>query len=65
MAINTTSDTWTAVREHCTTEIESARKRLEAKGFQDTEFERGRIAALRDVMKLVKEDPLVKAYTAD
>jgi len=45
---------WDRVRSHSEKEIEKARDRLETRGLSeaDTEFERGRIKALREVLAL-------------
>lgn len=53
------SATWSVIKGHAETEIEMALARLEISGFSDTEFERGRIRALRDILKLPEPDPVM------
>lgn len=53
------SETWRRVRKHATDEIEIARTELERSGMPaiDTEFRRGRIAALRALLALGEPKP--------
>jgi hypothetical protein len=53
MAIDPHSADWKAVKAHAEKEIERARERLEVPGLPaaDTEHERGRIAALKKLLK--------------
>lgn len=50
--IDPNSATWQAVKAHADKEIEASRVRLEAQGYLATEFERGLIAAYRDILRL-------------
>ena len=53
------SPTWLFVRDHARGAIEAERTRLEARD-QDairTEYVRGRISAMREIMGLVRADP--------
>jgi hypothetical protein len=54
MAVEVNSATWIALNEHIEKELTSARTSLEIKGLDvaDTEFERGRIKALRSILSL-------------
>lgn len=54
MAIDTHSDTWTAVKAKAEKEIESSRSRLETSGhpIDKTEYERGKIRAYREILDL-------------
>ena len=54
MAIDRNSPTWLSLREHIEKEISDAAKALETKGLEasTTEFERGRIKALRKILEL-------------
>ena len=54
--IEATSQTWIAVRKAAEGMIEVDRSALEARGLPDvdTEYLRGRIAALKDVLDLTK-----------
>lgn len=56
MTIETHSATWDAVRKHIDAELETSRRRLEATGMAlaETEYERGRIAALNGILGLTK-----------
>lgn len=51
------SETWIAVRNHARDQIHKAHDRLEMKGFPDSEYERGRIKALKDILELVEPKP--------
>ncbi len=57
MIVNPHEMSWLAVEKHARTEIERHRDRLETEGLMDTEtqFIRGKIAALRDVLKLADQ----------
>ena len=53
------SPTWVFVRNHALAQIEAGRTTLEARD-QDairTEYVRGRISAMREIMGLVRADP--------
>lgn len=54
--IDTNSSVWRDLRKHAETEIEAARLRLETPSMSaiETEFERGIVKALRDVLALAK-----------
>lgn len=55
--IDPASATWGAVVAHCKRNIDEARDRLETAGLDavQTERERGKIAAYREIMSLVRE----------
>ncbi len=59
------STTWQSVVKHAEATIESARKRLEMQslGPTETEYERGRIKALRDLLALTQ--PQVQIPSTD
>ena len=48
------STTWLVIAEHIAKEIDRAQRRLETDGtsHDDTQFERGRIRTLRNILKL-------------
>lgn len=56
MPINPNSQTWQTITAETTKQIEESRKRLERAGLDlpQTEFERGRIAALRYIASLAE-----------
>jgi hypothetical protein len=58
-AVEPASASWLAVKAHCLAEIEAARARLEAFGMsaEAAEAERGRIAALRGVLRMEASMP--------
>lgn len=64
MEIETASATWAVVKSHCEADIERARRALEMTGTSpvETEFQRGRIAALRSVLSLSKPVPQVGSW---
>lgn len=53
------SATWLAVKAEIDKELETARTRLETRGLPvaDTEHQRGRIAALKDIAALAEPHP--------
>lgn len=55
MKIDTYSETWRAVKAKADKGIEDARRRLEATGhpIDQTEYERGKIKAYREILDLV------------
>jgi hypothetical protein len=57
------SDTWLVIRTHAEEQIEKAHAKLELRGTDanDTQFERGRIAALRTLLALAKPRPVIQA----
>jgi hypothetical protein len=57
MAIDPHSATWAAVVKHAEAAIKQAHRELERPGVtaMATELERGKIAALRDVLRMNKE----------
>lgn len=56
--IDPTGPTWKAIAEYTLREISDARDALEAQGMtaEATEFHRGRIYALREVLTLAEQD---------
>lgn len=61
MALDFNSPTWIALTEHIGKELITAGKALEIKGTDPvaTEFERGRIKALRTILDLAKPSKLI------
>ena len=57
--IDVKSDTWEHVVEHVTERIERASQALQQRGMSqnDSEFYRGRIDALQEIVDLVKVKP--------
>lgn len=58
MKVDAFSKEWLAVRDYCVAEIEAERTWLETKGLatEDSEYARGRIAALRGVLGLTEQN---------
>lgn len=56
------SATWAAVKAHADKEIEKSRNRMERAGLEPvaTEFERGRVRAMREILSLT--EPRVTAF---
>ena len=61
MKIDPHSATWKAIAEDARQRIEDAHSRLESRGLPiaDTEFERGRIKALRDILALADPPDII------
>lgn len=61
MGILVDSSTWHAVRKRATQEIAQAQLKLEQPSLSpiETEYERGRIAGLRDILKLAEKPVLL------
>jgi hypothetical protein len=57
--IDTYSTTWTAVRDHATAAIEQSRARVMVRGVEErtADFERGRVAALQEILGLATAKP--------
>ncbi|MEM7709192.1 MAG: hypothetical protein AAF264_00225 [Pseudomonadota bacterium] len=66
MTIEPHSATWRAIAREANQRIASAQKALEARNLPaaETEFERGRIKALRDILGLVKPQPVTPEQDA-
>lgn len=62
LSIDPHSETWAAVKKFAETEIEFARNRLERQGADPltTEYERGRIKTLRDLLALATPRPEIR-----
>jgi uncharacterized membrane protein YccC len=54
--IDASTDTWRAVVAECNNQIEAARTRLEANDqhYGESQFLRGRIAALREILAMAR-----------
>ncbi|RFC65011.1 hypothetical protein DYI37_03860 [Fulvimarina endophytica] len=58
MSVDPTSPTWGAVKKHVETKIGESRDRLELATAHDvTQFERGRVAAMREILALGTPTP--------
>jgi hypothetical protein len=59
--IDFSSSTWQAVKEHADAAIENARLRLETSGLSaaETEFQRGRIKAMKDILAMAEPRPAI------
>lgn len=53
------STTWATVRDCATARVDSARARVMARGVEerDADFERGRAAAMQEILDLAKAGP--------
>lgn len=62
LEIDVHSSTWLALKERMDKDIAAARIALETKGLSptDTEYHRGRISALRDLLRLPEPKPEIK-----
>lgn len=65
--VDENSRTWRAVKEWADKRMTSSRASLEAQGLEpvQTEFERGRIAAAKELMNLPKQNMINTTYSAD
>ena len=56
--IVTTSETWITVEKYCNEQLELYRTKLERKSanMEDTQLYRGRVAMLRNILKLPEQD---------
>ncbi|MCO5072110.1 MAG: hypothetical protein M9944_12970 [Rhizobiaceae bacterium] len=64
MAIDANSRVWQNIADHINAEIQATQKSLEVKGLDTaaTEFERGRIKALRDILDLAAPSDATPAF---
>lgn len=65
--IDVHSPTWAAVKAHAEKEIAAAQAELEAHGLKPrrTEYLRGRISTLRDLLAIVQAKPEIEAGTGN
>ncbi|GAA4108817.1 hypothetical protein ACFFTN_01415 [Aminobacter aganoensis] len=65
MSIDLNSATWQAVRDHAEKAVEASRDRLEGAHLNasETDIERGRIKALREILALGSDKPKPEIVT--
>lgn len=64
MAIDANSRVWQNIADHINAEIQATQKSLEVRGLDiaTTEFERGRIKALREILDLAAPSDATPAF---
>jgi len=66
MSIDKGSSTWDAIQEYAKKQIDASHQMLEMRDLDqvETQFERGRIRALRDLLALVEPRPVIPSTDA-